>query len=768
MKRITTRGEKNKPPTEQARPRKAKDGPRPAVERALQREILFERHPLPMWVFDEKTLRILAVNEAAVGHYGYTRKEFLSMTIQDIRPPEQVPALLKYLHEQEQSKPPRGLGRTKPWVHRKKDGTLIDVEISWSRISLQGRSAILAMAHDVTERRKNQEQIEQHLDRLRILHEISAAVTTSLDLNTVLEFFLRKANRLLPYSVFTIRLWNEKQQALEPVICRNLNEREWKAQSGISRGLTAVPFETNEPFAVTRIDTDPRASRPEFARKQGLVSYLGVPLSVKGEVIGVLSTYTREEHQFSGEEIEFFSTLASQVAFAIHNAKIYEQAQQTLKRLHALYEVNAAITPLLKVGAVLDTLLKKAAELLPYVTVTIRVFNKDTGKLDAAACWNIDEEEWKSEEANPPHGFASAVFETKAPIIIRNVQTDPIVRNHDLFRRHGLVSCVGVPLISQEEILGTITFYTREEREFSAEEVEFLSTLAGLAGIAVQKSRLYEEIKKTAQELQKANRVKDEFLSVVSHELRTPLNVVMGYAGIIRDRLFGEINSRQEETLGKILARTNDQLTLVNNILYATALESSDLGGKSYALSMGDFFEQLKEAYQFPVGKEVTLNWNLPPRGLVVNTDPDKLKHVLQNLIDNAIKFTEKGSVTVSARAVQGNRQQTIGNREKAEDSSSSSSQGTGVPPDASGLVPGAPRHIVEIKVQDTGIGLTREQTSLIFQKFYQLDGSQTRLYGGVGLGLYIVKRFTEMLGGKIEVESAVGKGSTFTVTIPC
>ena len=755
MKRITIHRQKNKPSTEQAPRRKAKDGPRPAVEKALQREILFERHPLPMWVFDEKRLRILAVNEAAVGHYGYTREEFLSMSVQDIRPPEHVPALLKYLHEQEQSRPPRGLGRTKPWVHRKKDGTLIDVEISWSRISLQGRSAILVMAHDVTERRKNQAQIEQHLDRLRILHEISAAITTTLDLNTVLEFFLRKANRLLPYSAFTIRLWNEERKVLEPVICRDLDEKEWKAElrKG-ARGINTIPFETSEPLAILRLDTDPRAARPEFARKHGLVSYLGVPLSVKGDVIGVLSAFTREEHAFTSEEIEFFSTLASQVALAIHNAKIHEQAQQALKRMHALYEVNAAISPLLEVDAVLDALLQKGAALLPYAAATIRLFDKVTGKLEAAACWNIDEAEWKSEEANPPHGFAKAVFETKAPIIVRNIQTDPITWNHDLFRRHGLVSCLGVPLISRGEILGAMTFYTREEHEFSADETEFLSTLAGLAGIAIQKSRLYEETKETAEELEKANRVKDEFLSVVSHELRTPLNVVMGYAGIIRDKIFGEINSQQEEALGKILARTNDQLTLVNNILYATALESSVLQNKIFAVSMGEFFEQLKEAYQFPVDKAVTLDWSLPPRGLIIHTDPDKLKHILQNLIDNAIKFTEKGSVTVSARAVVSGHGSAVGDRGPAVS--------------ADPRPPTTGRSFVEIKVADTGIGIVQEHLPAIFDKFHQGDSSDTRLYGGVGLGLYVVKKFTEMLNGSVGVETEVGKGSTFTLTIPC
>lgn len=558
------------------------------------------------------------------------------------------------------------------------------------------------------------------------------AVTTTLNLRTVLEFFLEKAERLLPYSVFNIKLWNDQLKILEPVICRNMDEKEWKTEIGkSSAGLTHIPFETKQPFSVARIETESRAGRPDFARKHGLVSYLGLPLNVRGKVLGVLSFYTREKHDFDHEEIEFFSTLASQVAFAIHNAKLYEQAQQTLSRLHALHEIHAATTELLDVRSVLDVLLNKIALLLPYAAVTVRLFNKQTGKLEATACWNIDEKEWMSEEANPPSGFASAVFEKKAPIFFRNIQTDPIIWQHDLFRRHGLVSCLGVPLISKEEILGTITFYTKEEREFGDEEIEFLSTLASLAGIAIQKSWLYEQAKNNERELEKANRVKDEFLGVVSHELRTPLNVVMGYAGIIKDRLFGDVNTQQEEALGKILARTNDQLTLVNNILYATALETTGLRGQTYPLSVGDFFDQLKEVYHFPLGKEVTLSWSVPPRGLIISTDPDKLKHVLHNLIDNAIKFTERGSVTITSKVLPATRE-------------------------------------LEIRVADTGIGMAEEQVPLIFEKFRQGDSSQTRLYGGVGLGLYIVKKFTEVLGGKVGVESVASKGSTFTVTIPC
>ena len=224
--------------------------------------------------------------------------------------------------------------------------------------------------------------------------------------------------------------------------------------------------------------------------------------------------------------------------------------------------------------------------------------------------------------------------------------------------------------------------------------------------------------------------MKDEFLSVMSHELRTPLNVVMGYAGMMKDGLLGDLNPKQQEALEKIINRANDQLTLVNNILFATVLEAEKLKVDMHEVNLGDFLNQLRSIYDAPINKEITLSWNYPVELPFVRTDSGKLKQILRNLIDNAIKFTDKGSVTVSA-----------------------------------GYIPDA--KTVQFKVADTGIGISKETLPIIFEKFRQADSSETRPYGGVGLGLYIVKKLAESLGGKVEVESELGKGSTFTVTLP-
>jgi len=315
---------------------------------------------------------------------------------------------------------------------------------------------------------------------------------------------------------------------------------------------------------------------------------------------------------------------------------------------------------------------------------------------------------------------------------VLNVQTHPQTRHPGFMRKHGLVSFLGAPLTAKGDDLGVLSIYTKEEHDFSDEEVELVSTLAGQAAVAIHNAQLYEEMSKLAGDLSKSNRVKDEFLSVMSHELRTPLNVVMGYTGMIKDGILGDINPQQEDALDKVINRANEQLTMINNVLYATVIETEKVKAEMVEVDLGGFLSNLSTAYHGPINKDLTLHWDYPPNLPAIKTDSAKLKQILQNLINNAIKFTAKGSVTVSARVIKEAISQ------------------------------------VEFKVADTGVGIPKEHLPMVFEKFRQVDSSETRLYGGVGMGLYIVNKLTDLLGGRVEVESEPGKGSTFTVKIPC
>lgn len=408
-----------------------------------------------------------------------------------------------------------------------------------------------------------------------------------------------------------------------------------------------------------------------------------------------------------------------------------EQVQHNLQRLVALREIFVAITSTLDRTAILHILLEKVEHLLASSAVsTVMLYNTESGLLDIHASRNVDEEEWKAHMSKNGTGLLDLVFKTRAPLVIRDVRTGPLGQDHEFFRKHGVVSYLGVPLVTKDEFLGVLSVYMKEEYQFSNEEVDFYSTLASQAAMAIYNSYLYEETRGLARELMTANKVKAEFLSVMSHELRTPLHVIMGHTGMVCDKMLGELNERQESSLIKVMSSSRELLSMISSILEATRMEAEAVTVEYREFSAEQFLSELQSSYNVPMDKDLALTWDYPSNLPVMNTDKGKLQQILQNLINNAIKFTEKGSVAISAKYL-------------------------------------AETESVEFKVSDTGIGIPEKAVPLIFEKFRQIDSSDTRQYGGVGLGLYIIKQFTDLLGGTVRVESETGKGSTFVVTVP-
>jgi signal transduction histidine kinase len=274
--------------------------------------------------------------------------------------------------------------------------------------------------------------------------------------------------------------------------------------------------------------------------------------------------------------------------------------------------------------------------------------------------------------------------------------------------------------------------------------------------LEAEKDRLVRELQQTRQLLEKASLVKEEFLGIMSHELRTPLNVVMGYARLLNERILGEMNPMQAEAVAKIMSRARDQLTMIADILEIAGIESGDRLTAGYEVSLPCLLDDLKAHYEIPERKEVVLSWDYPADLPIVRTDAEKLKHALQNLINNALKFTHSGVVTITVRVQEGEGPDATATSEKDTEESPF--------PHASRLTP---RAFIEFTVADTGIGIPEDQLPHIFDSFHQIDSSDTRCYGGVGMGLYVVKKLTEILGAHVQAKSAPGRGSTFTLTLP-
>lgn len=311
-------------------------------------------------------------------------------------------------------------------------------------------------------------------------------------------------------------------------------------------------------------------------------------------------------------------------------------------------------------------------------------------------------------------------------------------------------SLIRIPFIFTTALFyGYLTDRWKREHRWAIVEKEFAHKLSQIVREQTRDlQELYEQAKAQAEELERANRVKNEFLSIMSHELRTPLSIMMGYSGLIKDKTLGNVTPSQETMLKKVLNHGLDLLSMINSILQATTMESQRLKLTYHETDLKEFIADLKLFYAASFKEDVALLWDCDSSLPAVTTDAAKLRQILQNLINNGIKFTEKGLVTVSARMLEGSGRQ-------AEGSS----------PDTRQPTPNT--RFVEFKVSDTGIGIAPEVLPTIFDLFHQGDSSLSRTYGGIGMGLYVVKKLTEFMGGVVAVESTPDVGSTFTVTIP-
>ncbi|HEX6115290.1 MAG TPA: ATP-binding protein, partial [Geminicoccaceae bacterium] len=264
---------------------------------------------------------------------------------------------------------------------------------------------------------------------------------------------------------------------------------------------------------------------------------------------------------------------------------------------------------------------------------------------------------------------------------------------------------------------------------FAEETVNLLQSFAAQSAVAIQNARLFRELEQKGRELEAASRHKSQFLANMSHELRTPLNAVLGYAELIQDGIYGEVPNKMQDVLERIRQNGRHLLGLINDVLDLSKIEAGQLTLSPVDYSLRELVLDVVSATEaLAAEKKLALEVDVPPDLPRGRGDERRLTQVLMNLVSNAIKFTEAGTVRILV---------------KAEDGS------------------------FVVAVTDTGVGIAPEHRERIFEEFQQVDTSSTRRKGGTGLGLAIARRIVELHGGRIWVDSAPGRGSTFAFTLP-
>jgi signal transduction histidine kinase len=329
-------------------------------------------------------------------------------------------------------------------------------------------------------------------------------------------------------------------------------------------------------------------------------------------------------------------------------------------------------------------------------------------------------------------GVMGRAAETREPIQIPDIAAPGVYqsRQRDVLVRAGYRALLSVPLLREDEIIGSLSLNRRVPGDFPAEVVDLLKTFATQSALALQNARLFEEIAEKSRQLEVANRHKSEFLANMSHELRTPLNAIIGFSEVLVERMFGELNEKQDEYLRDIFSSGRHLLSLINDILDLSKIEA---GKMELELGKFDLPAAMDNALTLVKGRAanhaIALHLDVDRRLGEFVADERKLKQILVNLLSNAVKFTpEGGRVEVRAAPANGG---------------------------------------VEIAVTDTGIGIAAEDQELIFEEFRQVGSDYLKKREGTGLGLALTRRFVELHGGRIWVKSEVGRGSTFTFSLP-
>ena len=487
---------------------------------------------------------------------------------------------------------------------------------------------------------------------------------------------------------------------------------------------------------------DPSAP-PSAAQLQafGFRAHLAVPMLRGGEPIGGLSMLRRTAGLFSDDQVQLLQTFADQAVIAIENVRLLTALQartqeltRSVEQLTALGDVSRAVSSSLDLDIVLTTIVERAIQLSGTDGGTIFEYDESGEEFSARATLNADASQsalLRTTRLRRGEGAVGQMAVTREPFQISDIAAEGAYesRIRGAMLASGTHSVLAIPLLHEDRLVGGLVVTRRAPGAFTNEVVELLKTFATQSALAIQNARLFREIEQKSRELEAASRHKSEFLANMSHELRTPLNAIIGFSEVLSERMFGELNEKQDEYLKDIHASGQHLLSLINDILDLSKIEAGKM-----ELELSDFDLPMTIDNALMLVREragrrsIALHTTVDERLGQVQADERKIRQVLLNLLSNAIKFTpEGGRIEVGAKPVNGS---------------------------------------IEVSVSDTGVGIPPEDQEAVFEEFRQV-GTADKKVEGTGLGLALSRKFIELHGGKIWVKSQAGAGSTFTFTIP-
>jgi len=617
------------------------------------------------------------------------------------------------------------------------DQAVIAIENVRLFTELQAKNRALTTAHAQVS-----ESLEQQTATAEILRVISQSPT---DIQPVLDTLVESAARLCEAYDATIFLRGDGDRLVlaannGPIHAGATGVYTLSLNRGTVGGRTMLEARTIH-------ISDLQAEAQEFpeaagnARRLGFHTMLSVPLMREGAAIGAIQLQGREVRPFTDRQVALLQTFADQAVIAIENVRLFKELQartqeltRSVDQLTALGEVGRALSSTLNLEIVLTTIVSRAVEL---------------SGLDDGVVFEYDEatEEFVQRVATESAGpLAEARRATRIRkgegVVGRTADTLELAQVPDItlsgayegrlretLIAAGVRAVLAVPMLREDHLIGCLAVTRNAPGDFPKETMELLRTFASQSALAIQNARLFREIEEKSRQLEVASQHKSEFLANMSHELRTPLNAIIGFSEVLSDRMFGDLNEKQDEYLKDIYGSGTHLLSLINDILDLSKIEAGRMELELTEFDLPTAIENALMLVRERAGRRsIALHTTIDNRLGQIQADERKVRQVVLNLLSNAIKFTpEGGRIGVAA-----------------------------VPKDG----------FVEVSVSDTGIGIAPEDQEKVFEEFRQV-GTAAKKIEGTGLGLTLCRKFVELHGGKIWVKSQLGVGSTFTFTIP-
>jgi signal transduction histidine kinase len=579
-------------------------------------------------------------------------------------------------------------------------------------------------------------ETKEALDQQRASGEVLAAISNSIaDTSPVFETILNSCERLFAGKMAVIDLVGDdglvhlgayhgpNQEEVKGVYPHTVEPTSATGTAIATRGVVHFPD----------LDRAPGDARRAF-ETFGIRAAIGAPMMWEGRGIGAIWVARDYAGPFSDTDIALLKTFADQAVIAIQNARLVNETKEALDQQRASGEVLAAISSsIADTSPVFERILGSCERLFEGKVIAIEVIGDDgILRIGAFRGPGTDQKDYVVGPIVAGASISANAILSRAVEHVPDIAADANVPRHSRvgYASVGVRAVIIAPMLWEGNGIGAISVGRENPGPFTEKDIALLRTFADQAVIAIQNARLFREIQDKSRQLEVANQHKSEFLANMSHELRTPLNAIIGFSEVLLERLFGDLNEKQDDYLKDIHSSGRHLLNLINDILDLSKVEAGrmelDLSTFDLPTAIANAMTLIRERAQ---NHGIAIAQDVAQELGDIVADERKFKQILLNLLSNAVKFTpDGGRIEVKARSTGDN---------------------------------------LIVAVHDTGIGIAPEDQETVFEEFRQVGRNYTSKQEGTGLGLALTRRFVELHGGRISVDSKPGEGSTFTFTLP-